>query len=49
MAEINDHVLDGSKQEAEERLERILEEFDKAQYDNNKSSKRQCRRIYRKP
>ena len=31
MAEINDHVLDGSNQEAEERLERILEEFDKAQ------------------
>ena len=35
MAEINDHILDGSNKEAEERLKRILEEFDKAQLSKN--------------
>ncbi len=35
MAEINDHVLDGSNKEAEERLERLLEELDKAQLNRN--------------
>ena len=35
MAEINNHILDGSNQEAEERLERILEEFNKSELSKN--------------